>query len=59
MGKDEKVVTPLFFLDSPDNINHFMTYCGKVNLALKMNSKTTPQYAQEYFLYYSIWQIRD
>jgi hypothetical protein len=53
-----KPASCLFFPDSPDNINRFSTYCGEVDQALRRHSETAPRYAREYFLYYSIWQMR-
>ena len=55
---DGEPIPSLFFPDSVDNLNAFATYCGDVDEAIRKHSETAPRYAREYFLYYSIWQMR-
>lgn len=55
---DNQPVPSLFFPDSTDNLKLFMKYCREVDNVLRKHSETAPPYAREYFLYYSIWQMR-
>lgn len=58
VGEDEQPVPSLFFPDSPDNMNRFIAYCSDVDVVFRRNSETAPRYAREYFMFYSIWQLR-
>jgi hypothetical protein len=58
MDDDGEAVPSLFFPDSTDNMNRFMTYRTDVDLAIRTHSETAPQFAREYFAYYCIWQMR-
>lgn len=51
-------VPSLFFPNSIDNMNIFMTYCGDVDQAIRKHAEGTPPYVHKYFLYYTIWQMR-
>jgi hypothetical protein len=48
----------LFSPDSTQNLEAFVKYCDDVEVVLRKNSDKVPIYAQEYFAYYSIWEMR-
>ncbi|KAI0261575.1 hypothetical protein BGY98DRAFT_1104417, partial [Russula aff. rugulosa BPL654] len=58
MDENGEAAAHLFFPDSAKNINAFAAYCTNVDKALRKHAKTAPPYAHEYFIYYSIWQMR-
>jgi|HubBroStandDraft_1064217.scaffolds.fasta_scaffold185537_2 hypothetical protein len=58
LDEDGEPVASLFFPNSADNLNRFMTYCNEVDHELRMEPESAPRYAREYFLYFSIWQMR-
>jgi hypothetical protein len=49
----------LFFPQSPENMNKFLTYCGEVDVILRQRSKNVPVYAKEYFAYFTIYHMQD
>jgi hypothetical protein len=58
MDLDGEPVACLFFPDSAENLNIFMSYCSDVDVVLRRHSELVPRYAREYFAYYSIWEMR-
>jgi len=58
VGEDKEAIPCLFFPNSAENINAFMSYCRDVHQVLRMHSQSAPKYAREYFLYFTIWQVR-
>lgn len=58
MDENGEAAAHLFFPDSAKNINAFAAYCTNVDKALRKHAETAPPYAHEYFIYYSIWQMR-
>jgi hypothetical protein len=59
INMDGQPVSYLFFPRCPKNLNSYMDYCSEVDEALRMHSESVPPYAREYFLYHSIWQMRN
>lgn len=58
IGDNKQPIPSLFFPESVDNVNIFISYCADVDEVLRMHSESAPKFAREYFSYYSIWQIR-
>ncbi len=58
IGEDGEAVPCLFFPDSPDNLNLYISYCSGVDHALRTHFESAPRYARAYFSYYSVWQMR-
>lgn len=58
VGEDGDAVPCLFFPDSVDNLNLYVSYCSDVDRALRIHSESAPQYAREYFSYFTIWQLQ-
>jgi len=58
LNEDGDPIPCLFFPHNVDNLNRFMGYCNDVDLALRTHSQSAPPYAREYFMYYTIWQMR-
>lgn len=54
---DGEPVPSLFFPNSWDNYNHFVTYCDDVDKVLRTHRGRGPKHGREYFAYYSIWQL--
>jgi len=48
----------LFFPHSTDNLNKYVAYCGEVDRVLRETKRPAPQYAREYFAYYSIFWLQ-
>jgi hypothetical protein len=48
----------LFFPKSSSNANAFETYCSDVDLILRNRKTQVPEFAREYFAFYSIYQMR-
>jgi len=53
-----EISTSLFVPDSAENLNMFSAYCDAVDQVLRSKMSQRPQYAREYFAYFSIWKIQ-
>lgn len=53
-----EVSSALFVPDSVVNLNMFNGYCNGVDEVLRSKTSQRPQYAREYFAYFSIWQVQ-
>ena len=56
--KDQSPKDFLFYVKNEDYANQFLEYCMAVDSLLMDHSAMAPEYAREYFAYYTIWQMR-
>lgn len=56
--KNNEILMLLFVPNSAGNLNQFSVYYDAADQQLRIKEKGRPQYAQEYFTYFSIWQVQ-